>query len=74
MRGAPDKIATCPRSKVSQATVGAPLALRHVAQWQILENVGSPEMRKRIAEQRQPPSLICMVDVYKRQIECRLCD
>src|ERR1700721_3956589 len=61
MRGWPDSISTCPRSNVSHATVGAALALRQVAQWQMMEKIGSPEMRNRIAEQRQPPSLICMV-------------
>jgi hypothetical protein len=55
MRGLPDKISTCPRSKVSQATVGAALARRQVAQWQILEIEGSPDTRKRMAEHRQPP-------------------
>src|ERR1700721_3233426 len=61
MRGWPDNISACPRSNVSHATIGAALALRQVAQWQMLEKIGSPEMRNRIAEQRQPPSLICMV-------------
>ena len=27
----------------------------------MLEKLGSPETRNRIAEQRQPPSLICMM-------------
>src|ERR1700721_1985355 len=61
MRGWPDNISACPRSNVGHAPLGAALALRQVAQWQMMEKIGSPEMRNRIAEQRQPPSLICMV-------------
>jgi hypothetical protein len=60
MRGLPDRNSTWLRSKVTHATVGAALALRHVEQWQMLEKTGSPEMRKRIAEHRQPPSWICI--------------
>jgi hypothetical protein len=41
--------------------MGAALALRQVAQWQMLEIEGSPDIRKRMAEQRHPPSVICMV-------------
>jgi 2-polyprenyl-6-methoxyphenol hydroxylase-like FAD-dependent oxidoreductase len=61
MRGVPDTNSTWLRSNVNQATDGAALALRQVAQWQMQEKAGSPEMRKRIAEHRQPPCVICMI-------------